>query len=391
MAGSACSASDKSSGTGAANGTGASDNTGAGGGFIFTGDGGDGGSGTGGGCASDTRQAEKIPLDMYMMLDQSGSMSDAVQGGTKWSAVSGAIGAFVQQPPAVGMGVALQYFPIDSAGCPSTCSSDPDCGACGPCFVVFPGFPGVCLNGGGDSCNAADYAAPEVAMQTLPGAGNAAVNAVLSSLAQHGPTGSTPTSAALQGAVDYAKSWAGAHVDHVTIVVLATDGDPTECDTDLGHIDNIAAAAANSSPAVLTFVIGVGSSLTALNQLAAAGGTGQAFLVDTGQNVNQQFLDALNVIQGQALGCNYTIPQPAEGQLDYDKVNVSYTPGGSNVAETFPKVSGPGDCPPSGDGWYYDDNLAPTQIILCNGTCTKVAADSTGKIEIVLGCDSVLN
>ena len=49
-----------------------------------------------------------------------------------------------------------------------------------------------------------------------------------------------------------------------------------------------------------TFVIGVGPSLSALNGIAAAGGTTSAFLVDTSANVNQQFLDAMNAIRNSA-------------------------------------------------------------------------------------------
>ncbi|MCC6521143.1 MAG: VWA domain-containing protein [Polyangiaceae bacterium] len=373
-------------GTGAS-GTGGGFNTG---GWNFGTGGGAGHTGQGGGCAGSSIQAQKIPLDMYVMLDQSGSMDSTVSGGgTAWAAVTGALGAFVQQPEAIGMGVGLQYFPLSTGGsCPAFCTADPDCGPCGPCFF------GICLGAGSnDSCNAADYATPEVPIQTLPGPNDSVVSAILGSLQQHAPTTNTPTSAALEGAIDYAQAWGQQHADHVTIVVLATDGDPTECDTDLAHINAIAAAGAAGTPKILTFVIGVGTSLTALNGIAAAGGTGAAFLVDTGQNVNQQFLDALNVIQGQALGCNYTIPQPQQGELDYGKVNVRYTPDPLNapgVFEDFLKVNGAAECPPSGGAWYYDDNQNPQQIILCAATCAMVAPNANGKIDIVLGCESII-
>src|SRR5205823_711503 len=136
-------------------------------------------------------------------------------------------------------------------------------------------------------------------------------------------TTSTPTSAALQGAIDHATAWATAHTQDVVIALLATDGDPTECDTNLTNINAIAAKGANGTPKILTFVIGVGSSLGALNGVAQAGGTQSAFIVDTTQNVNQQFLDALNKIRGTALGCSYKIPIPSNGGTpDYGSVNV---------------------------------------------------------------------
>ena len=44
---------------------------------------------------------------------------------------------------------------------------------------------------------------------------------------QHGPGGGTPTAPALQGAIDYAKQWVLQNPTHTTIVLFATDGDPT--------------------------------------------------------------------------------------------------------------------------------------------------------------------
>ena len=77
----------------------------------------------------------------------------------------------------------------------------------------------------------------------------------------------------------------------------------------------IAGAGYGHVPKILTFVIGVGSSLGALNGIAMAGGTNQAFIVDTNANVNQQFLDAMNKIRGAALSCEYIIPTPDAGML----------------------------------------------------------------------------
>jgi len=168
--------------------------------------------------------------------------------------------------------------------------------------------------------------------------------------------------------------------------VLATDGDPTECDPSKAHINAIAAAGVSGTPKVLTFVVGVGASLSTLNGIAAAGGTTKAFIVDTNQNVNVQFLAALNAIRGAALGCQYEIPQPDGGMPDYGKVNVQYTPGGGGMAEEISNYQDKAHCPASGDGWYYDDPAAPTQILLCPATCTKVSGDSTGEVDVVLGC-----
>ena len=47
----------------------------------------------------------------------------------------------------------------------------------------------------------------------------------------------------------------------------------------------VAAAAKSGNPSIATFVIGVGSELTALNAISQAGGTGDAILVDTGAGI----------------------------------------------------------------------------------------------------------
>ena len=338
-------------------------------------------------CAASSVKADKIPLDMMIMLDQSSSMSDAVTGGTKWDAVKGALDTFVGQPGLAGVSVGIQYFGLPAGG--GTCSTlacnvPTDCGAsaCGPCIANV--CVGALTSGGSDSCTASDYAGAAVEIAPLPGV----APMIVSSIAAHSPTTSTPTSAALQGVIDHAKGWAQAHANDAVVVVFATDGDPTECDTSLANINAIAAAGAAGTPKILTFVIGVGSSLASLNGIAAAGGTTSAFLVDTGGNTNQQFLDAMNAIRHSVLGCQYQIPAPTMGSPDYGTVNVVFTNNG--VATTFPYVMTKQNCPASGDGWYYDNPASPTQIILCDATCTRVEADHAAEVDITLGCATVI-
>jgi hypothetical protein len=336
---------------------------------------GDGGGGGGGGgdagdpdntkdsgpCAADTVKAQQLPLDMYIMLDQSPSMAEAVSGGqTKWQAVTTALASFLNQSGLTGFSVGLQYFPLNN-----------------------------------DSCNAADYATPAVAIASLPGVATAIGQSLAS--ASHGPGNGgdlTPTSAALQGAENYARAWAQAHTDHVTIVVFATDGQPTECDQTPANIYNIAKTAATGMPKVLTFVIGVLGAVddpAVLNGIAQNGGTTQPFIVNTTSNVAQQFLAALNAIRGAALGCTYKIPSPDGGTPDYHKVNVQYTPGSGGSPQLIPQVTDQAHCPASGDAWYYDNPSAPTQILLCDSTCNKVKADSTGEVDVLLGCTTILD
>jgi hypothetical protein len=322
------------------------------------------------------------------MLDRSGSMNEysGLDQVNKWEAVTAALSTFVQQP-LEGTSVGLQYFGIPAASCGSTsCTRNSDCDACG----------GICLAGScrsfgwdTDSCNAADYARPEVEIGPL---GNTA-QLVIASMAAQTPSRSTPTSAALQGAVDHARAWASAaqNAGHAVLVVLATDGDPTECDTDLDHINAIAAGGLSASPSVRTFVIGVGDLKDNLDGIAKAGGTGAAYIVSTGSSVTDQFLKALNDIRGKTVGCSYAIPAPPSGQtLDFSLVNVEYQPGNGGARITLGKTANAASCGASAHAWYYDDATAPTSIVLCPSTCSTVEADATASVKIVLGCQSAV-
>jgi len=370
---------DDSDGSGGSTNTGASNSGGAGGdtgtgatgGQLFGGDGSGGGGGLQG-CATDTVLGEPVPINMVVMLDQSGSMNDVIGGGaTRWEAVTGALSSFMAQAPA-DLGLGIQYFPLFQTP-PIPCVDNTPCGP-GVCNLGF------CLPEPAYECTSAPYGILEV------GIGNVSTNAALidANLLLHAPFGATPTGPALSGAIDAAKASAAADPTRRSVVVLATDGLPTQCSpTDIGQIGDLAMTGNTTSPSVPTFVIGVGSNLSNLNAIAAAGGTGQAFLVEDA-NATQQFIDALNAI-GQTLTCEFSIPDPEDGEVDYGLVNVQYTTSAGDSV-IFKQVTDAGACDAATGGWYYDDPNAPTLIILCPASCTTVKDDPNGQVDIVLGC-----
>lgn len=333
-------------------------------------------------CATETQHADLVPLDLFIMLDQSGSMVEPVKGGgSKWAAVTTALKAFFTDPKSAGLGIGIQYFAIPySVAPPVSCKLDADCAGYGPCLF------GVCNGGDGkDSCNTADYSTADVEIAPLDPVQAGKLGA---SVDAHGPSTATPTAPALAGAIQHASAWASANPTHIVIVVLATDGDPSECTVhDIPAIKALAVNGVAASPSIKTFVIGVGPSLAALNDIAAGGGTGQAFLVDTGGDVVAQLAAALGQIQKSAIGCEYAIPQPQGGKLDYAKVNVHYTPG-VGAPKVFLNVKDLGACDPVAGGWYYDDAVNPQKIILCPVSCGLVSGDANGKVDVVLGCET---
>ncbi len=403
------------------------------------------------GCATDQKKAEALPLDLYVMFDSSGSMVQQVAPNvSKYQVVASAMNAFFGSPQSAGIGAGLQFFPLPPAGTPATCASDADCpGTSGPCGKAFC-LPNVglvkwcntkqdcsagascvpagrcsidrnvyCANIGGtcdddpngfsrgtcedqtgkfqcqnaNSCESADYAKAAVAIDALPGV----APALAAALAAKRPEGSTPTSAALTGAVDHAKAFAAANATHTVAVVLVTDGLPSVCDQDIGNIAGIAAGALASAK-VRTYVVGIfaadqqSTAKTNLDQIANGGGTGQAFIVSVGSKTEQELLDALNSIRKSALPCEYNVPKPASGIPDYGKVNVQHTtPTGNQSVFGYSKTAAA--CDPQGGGWYYDvdpeGGAAPTKIVLCPASCSAVKS-AGGQVDVVLGCQTVV-
>jgi hypothetical protein len=400
-------------------------------------------------CAAQTIKAERLPLDLYFMMDASGSMLEkTAAGATKWDAVRAAMSSFLGDPQSAGLGVGLQYFPLLQPGVPADCTTDPPCGQYGPCDrlrtcypamkvtpcdtnaqcmknqqcvlvglcalqpnLACPATPGtLCSNNrndvcqqiagychGRDVCDVAAYAKPAVAVAPLPGA----AAAMMASLSQKQPDGLTPTAPALSGAIQQALALEKANAGHRVAVVLATDGLPVSCmPTDINAIGMIADTANRGTPRVPTFVIGVFAqdeqmlASMNLNTLAQKGGTGQAFVINTGQNVTQQFVAALNSIRTTALACEYKIPAAMNAaQVDYGKVNVQFT-SGAGQASVIGYAKDKASCNPTTGGWYYDVDPStggkPTTIIACDATCSKLKADANGRVDIVIGCKTVL-
>ena len=93
------------------------------------------------------------------------------------------------------------------------------------------------------------------------------------------------------------------------------------------------------------------------------------------------------------LPCEFSIPDPPDGMtFDRMRVNVVYTPSTGGGTMTFPYVGSPDGprCPLDGNGWYYDDLMAPTRIILCSESCSRVSADESGSVNIALGCETLI-
>ena len=396
-------------------------------------------------CVKTRQEAERVPVDMYIMLDRSGSMLATTGAGpTKWDATRNALESFINDPRSDGLGVGLQYFPVGKPGVPTSCLSDDACGSNGPCvnricrpprigpsipvtfclqdsecpllspgcapagtcasddsLVCFALGANGCSNGdacqplkgecfGYGSCDASVYAQPQVPIASLPGAATALTDSLHAAM----PLGLTPTYAALSGALEQVRQRAKSEPSQRVVAVLATDGLPGGCDMDTPvNVQTLARQGLAGSPSVSTYVIGVfgpdeAEASQNLNAWASAGGTGTAFIVDPTQNLSAQFLEALEKIRSGAIACEYRIPpSPAGSALDLNMVNVALVE--TTRTRDFRYVTDASRCDLTPLGWYYDVNPSagnPTKIVVCPQACDTLKATQGGRVEVRLGC-----
>jgi len=304
-------------------------------------------SGIGPACATSTATGKADPVYLVFVVDRSGSMKFNPQPNNKWDSVLSGMTTFFKDPASAGLFASEQVFPQPS---PSN-----------------------------DECTTGNYQAQLVPMTPLPDA----AGVLASTLTANGPdpTFGTPTKPALDGAMAYAKTVQ--MTGKKTAIVLVTDGEPNDCSSDLA---STATAAGGGLPDIKTYVIGVGDSLTNLDQIASGGGTTKALIVSTTNPaaISTDFVTTLGGIRSQALSCEYPMGQPPNGEmLDINKVNVQFTPKGGMVTT----IDYSADCS-NGSGWKYDNVAMPTKIIICPASCNTLLANADGKIDIVFGCQT---
>lgn len=335
-------------------------------------------------CGTGSAEAGLQPVSMVVMFDRSTSMiedPDPVTGITRWDRASEALTAFFQDSTAEELGVALRFFPHDlpAAGCSDLgCLTDEILGdftystATAACQQVLVDMGTL----------TADTAPADAHEATL-------VEAIVDS-APTEPQG-TPIYAALGGALEWAKAYQAEHPEQKTVVVLVTDGEANACNTDPEAIAELAADALATAN-INTYAIGLtGASEADMNLLAEAGGTMMSYFIDDGATATADLLAALNAIRGMALSCDFPMPTATDMgmAIDPERVNVTYTASATGAETTFSKVTDASQCGASAS-WYYDDNTAPTRIYLCPAACDAVKADADAKLDILVGCKTIV-
>lgn len=313
------------------------------------------GSPGGAACATGSSKATLANVNMFLMFDQSSSMTER----NRWGNATAALVRFLQAPESGGLKIALRFFASDE--------------------------PAVGCNI--DACNVDACAQPLIELGELTSAsGDAHELTLVNAIESRSPNGvglGTPISAALQGAINWGIAFnSTAPETERAVVVFVTDGEPSGCQRNTNEIAAIARAGAQEG--VLTFSVGLeGSSESLMNAIAREGGSGEAIFVGDG-NAEEDLLVALNAIRGRALACDF--PLPTGNNVDPSKVNVTFTQE-SGDEEQWAKVGNEAACA-GNKGWHYNSESEPTSVVLCPASCEVASSSPGAKIDVVFGCET---
>ncbi|WP_437818752.1 vWA domain-containing protein [Sorangium sp. So ce1078] len=371
------------SGSGAGNGSGAANSSGdgsggAGNGFGAGGDlnlggsddpggptGAGGSTGAGDACATHTAKAELQPVYLAVAFDVSGSMGandrPSHSKELKWDPVVAATKQFFADPASAGLTASLTFFPGEERR---------------------------------RMCSARTYSTPDVEMTPLPSEAFAeAIDEVTPETDDDWRMG-TPTAFVVEGTISFIEGQRQQDPGKYALV-LVTDGYPQLCegsDSIEAVVEHVEEALDDNIP---TYVIGVANppddgpgNVDNLHDIAAAGGTGEAFLIETGNPdaTATSFRAAIDQIRGAAVSCTVAIPPAPDGRtFDKQRVRVTYTSGDSE-----PKALAYDQECASDDAWRYDDPANPTQIELCESACSAVQSDPEASLGVDFTCDDVI-
>ncbi len=332
-------------------------------------------------CASAKEETLRVPLYMLVVLDGSGSMADD----NKWTAVTAALDSIFDSAQTLadpGFAVGLTIF------------ADNNDATIGP-------------------TTAGPYNMFDVPLAFVDSVQHDNLRMRLDST---GPNLGTPTYEVLSGQYPLLEAYVPKSpimTGGKTVMVFMTDGVP-DPDMPAGVNEQpwslmLTQQEEARTPPIGTFVVGIGN-LTPLDpaeydpvfvgHMAKNGGFAQSMcnpdeimdeskmchfqITPGGKTVSQltmEFENALDAIRTQALPCEYTLTIMPGVVLDPNSVNVLFTPSSGMPVGISEDPT---------NGWTYDNSANPMKVILHGSSCDTVRADLKGKIEIVLGCKTLI-
>ena len=408
------------------------------GGFGATG-GGAGGLDPDAACAKFTAEAKQSPAAMLIALDRSASMSTS----QKWAAAQLAVVNAIDKDVFDTMSLGLVSFPQSFVD-PPACLCDYLCDPLGGCDIAtckaLLGQPGVACG-----INALPVVPLNEAGVDKSNAATGVRHDIYQYLAQNGPISDSSDASPIYDALVAGYAALQAYPIDKRILVLITDGgfSCTSLSTRQGYSDGacpdweipdtvnqlITQKRTDGSAPVNTFVVGVPGSnsngemqgsyatapysmLLALSTYAVSGSPetvdptcdstaaftqggpapAKACHIDlsSGQFDANVLAGAIEQIRGKALGCVYDMPEPPPGEIiDPAQVNVVASLEGAD-SYTIPKRSNPSDtCLDASGCWDYKDQTN-AQVELIGKACSDVSSAKEAKVDILVGCQTLL-
>jgi hypothetical protein len=298
-------------------------------------------------CGDTTITPNRAPVDIFIVLDRSGSMAYSISedcyctggGGSgaarctntssctdRLTAVKNAVEQTISANPTINWGLELY--------------SSPD----------------------GTQCSVS--LAPQVPISTTAGP------TIISTLGSVTSANYTPTAAAINAASMYVPT---VHDGNSKAILLATDGMPN-CPNGRASSDDdmpatTAAVAGALAAGIPVYVVGMGpqQSITNLNNLAVAGGTGQYYPADSTQALSDALAAISKIVSST---CEFQTPMsPPDDSKVYvyvDKARIS------QVATS------------TEDGWMFGGSSS--DIVLTGAYCANLLGGAPTTVQIIFGC-----
>ena len=328
-------------------------------------------------CAEETISAEPLPLDMYIVLDRTGSMIEEMPAGedcqlgagnpptfnTKWCKATQALAQYFTSAATPGYRAALQFM-VPAETTSTECGAYPE-NLHARAEVELTELPSTV---DGPLVAALDAATPD--------ATSTAIESALNGIAMYTADNSTP--------------------GRQMIGILVTDGDPSFCSKESSTLAGIVESHFVST-GIPTFIIGMnGADPELLQALAEDGGSPEhsefcdesdsgstCHYWSVGDGDPAAFVAALEAIQASVTGCEFAVPTTEAGLVDLDTVRVEWSADPASAPLELIRVEGEGACT---DSAYLtaEVNGVPT-IRLCSEVCDAVS--ETGRVNVTVECE----
>ena len=336
-------------------------------------------------CGAMTLGAELNTVNVLLVIDKSGSMTDQPEGfdDNKWDALVAALEqVLTDAAPVLNLGLVMYPYARQIAIPLESCGSN------------------CCLLETGDA-----------AVNVPVGPGLDTVPRILERLGATPPGGGTPTAAALKQAREYLTGSAAAALEGDTYVLLATDGGPNcnfdlSCDADrcTANLDEQCSlpnccdgngeycidddAVRNEleelrDAGIPTFVVGIPGTedyAPYLDDFAEAGG-----VPNPDQPPSYYAVSAQGGVEG-LVSVFQSITELLVRSCEIELEREAPAPGLVNVAV---------DCEPvrpmeaDGSGWELDASSTPNLITLSGPICEEIQANGAKRVNVVFGCKTI--